>query len=298
MTEAWRRIPREYIITAQMVLGTLAVALLGWVTGGVVPPMCAAHYPQYSIPGVLSNALIAAAYLGIPLDLVRYGLRFEDPRLRRVPISFAVFIAACGAGHVLDALGYSGHMWPAAALRSVNAFTAAVSVYVYLRFRAAGPAIQDAFAKQEEMIAQLQGELAAHEGLLQVLRDVTNSLPSDIAVGICGPYADGCVLMEANPAWGPFHDAGPTAALIGVSHWEAHDITDTWREAHRLASVERIASSSSRDTTWGDENAFAWWCGPVGPPEMGWFAMWAMRLSEFEKRGALIASTRALQGDS
>lgn len=72
--------------------------LLGYIPHG--------HCYLWQVPLValhgISDAIIAIAYLSIPLTLLYFGRRQQEPLFRSVCWLFSLFILACGLGHILD----------------------------------------------------------------------------------------------------------------------------------------------------------------------------------------------------
>ena len=63
---------------------------------------CFTWTPQLLWSMVGADAVIAAAYFSIPLGIVRYVRKRNDPATGWLPWLFTAFIAACGLTHVMD----------------------------------------------------------------------------------------------------------------------------------------------------------------------------------------------------
>ena len=74
---------------------------------------------------IVSDLLIFAAYLAIPLVLAYFVRRRRDIPFQRVFVLFCVFIASCGVTHFLEAIIFYWPIYPASAL--AKAVTAAAS---------------------------------------------------------------------------------------------------------------------------------------------------------------------------
>lgn len=121
-----------WAVVAIMLASVAVVAVVAKLLAGFEPPMCAAMYPEYAYPGVVSNLAIAAAYAWIPASMIWIG---SGSNLLRVPAyAGAAFIVWCGAGHFVDALGYAGVLIPSSVSRAIDAGTALISVFVAWAF--------------------------------------------------------------------------------------------------------------------------------------------------------------------
>ncbi|MEC4983764.1 MAG: PAS domain S-box protein [Oscillatoria sp. PMC 1068.18] len=77
---------------------------------------------------VISDALIAFAYFSIPFTLLYFISKRPDIPFNSVFVLFALFIVACGSGHILDiwTLWYP-HYWLSGYVRAITAFISVIT---------------------------------------------------------------------------------------------------------------------------------------------------------------------------
>ena len=84
-------------------------------------------------PGVLwshavGDSVIAASYFSIPVGLLAFVRRRKELSFRWIFVLFAVFIVACGLGHLVDVYNiWHGAYWLSAGVRVVTALASLVT---------------------------------------------------------------------------------------------------------------------------------------------------------------------------
>ena len=122
--------PRRFVLagllTLAALIGASAVAQRNFGNGFLPHGYCFTWIPALLWLHVVSDSLIALAYLSIPITLLYFVQRRADLPFSWVFVLFGVFIVACGATHVLDVWTiWNADYWLAG---GVKALTAAASV--------------------------------------------------------------------------------------------------------------------------------------------------------------------------
>ena len=86
---------------------------------------CGHWTPLHGWIHIISDILVWGAYMAIPIILLYFLSKRKDPPFPKILWLFAIFIAACGTGHLLEAIIYWVPIYRIAAIN--KALTAAVS---------------------------------------------------------------------------------------------------------------------------------------------------------------------------
>ena len=130
---------------------------------------------------VISDLMIAAAYLSISVALASFVRQRSEPRINRVAWLFAAFILACGTTHMLDVWT----IWqPDYGLQALSkAVTAAVSMFTAFAIcpiipRALKP---PSVERLQAVVGTLEAEVSRRRNTEDRLREIESSLSATLA---------------------------------------------------------------------------------------------------------------------
>lgn len=169
---------------------------------------------QTSLVGlhVISDGLIAVAYLSIPAMLIYFVRRREDIPFIRVFILFGAFIVLCGTGHLLDiwTLWYPAY-WVSGVERAI---TALVSCYTALQLVELLPQFLSLKSPKqlEQMNQELEKQVAQRQQTEEMLRAIVTgtasvtgkdffpALVQNLAIALKVPYVIVSEKVDASPS--------------------------------------------------------------------------------------------------
>ena len=104
-------------------------------TDGFMPHgMCYMWRPAILAVHVAADSLIALAYFTIPFTLVYFVRKRAELRFTWIFLSFAIFIVACGASHVMEILTIWYPMyWLAGGIKTITAFASLLTAILLVR---------------------------------------------------------------------------------------------------------------------------------------------------------------------
>lgn len=221
-----RATPAQLVLFTAAALASLAVAGL-WAQrslgAGLLPhAFCIAGSQPLLLLHVVSDALIAAAYLAIPLALIRFVRQRRDMPFGWVAWFFGAFIVACGMTHAIEIWTlYDPVYWISGVMK---AFTAAVSLATsWILFRLLPRAIAMPSAAQlrsanaalqlaQGRLSDTLGELQYTERLLQKVLSTAND-----AIVVADAQLQPVLVNDAARAmfrWDPQDAAAGLARLV------------------------------------------------------------------------------------
>ncbi len=133
--------------------------------------------PSWLVPlTAITDLLIAAAYIAIPLAIFAFLRRRPSTQLRSLAVLFAVVIMLCGVTHLI---GFLALWWPIEVAEGVvKLITAAASVTTAVLILPLVPkaAAIPSHYELQQVNARLSKEIVAHEQTLAELRAIRDSL--------------------------------------------------------------------------------------------------------------------------
>src|ERR1700683_4307165 len=105
-------------------------------TDGFMPHgMCYLWRPEILAVHVGSDSLIALAYFTIPFTLVYFSRKRAELRFTWIFLSFAIFIVACGASHVMEIWTIWFPMyWLSGGIKVITALASVMTAILLIRF--------------------------------------------------------------------------------------------------------------------------------------------------------------------
>jgi hypothetical protein len=142
-------------------------------------------------PGILwghavSDAIIALSYFSIPIALLALVRRRKGMIFGSVFILFALFIVACGVGHLIDVWNiWNGAYWLSTVVRVATALASIVTAAVLWPLLPRALAVPSAEDLREQIAERNNAENAlreAHEGLEKRVAERTRELEAFTAL--------------------------------------------------------------------------------------------------------------------
>jgi signal transduction histidine kinase len=132
--------------------------------------MCYLWEPRLIWLHVISDALIAVAYLLIPLTLIYFVRRRRDIPFDWMFLCFGIFIVACGATHAVEVWNvWHGNYWLAGGIKVITALTSIPTAFLLMRLVPRGLAIPSP-AQLAEVNEGLNREIATRQEAEQKLQ--------------------------------------------------------------------------------------------------------------------------------
>ena len=125
---------------------------------------CGHWTPLHGWIHIISDILVWAAYMAIPIILLYFLSKRKDLPFPKILWLFAIFIAACGTGHLLEAIIYWVPIYRIAAINKI--LTAAVSwgtVFALIPIIPFALSLKSPVALQREIDMRIKAERAVQD---------------------------------------------------------------------------------------------------------------------------------------
>jgi PAS domain S-box-containing protein len=144
----------------------------GFSQAGFMPHgMCYLWQPGILTLHVASDALIALAYFSIPITLFYFSRKRPDLQLKTTLLSFAVFIIACGASHLMEIWTvWSPAYWLSGGVKAVTAMVSIPTAILLFKLVPAALRVPSPAALQSA-ISRLQREMSEREQIENEIRE-------------------------------------------------------------------------------------------------------------------------------
>jgi PAS domain S-box-containing protein len=141
-------------------------------TGFMPHGMCYLWRPDLLALHVVSDALIALAYLAIPITLVYFVRRRTDVQFNWMFLCFSAFIAACGLSHLMDIWTvWHPAYWLSGGVKALTALASVLTSILLIKFVPYALRLPRASALRESHAAlerEISERIRAEDNLLQV----------------------------------------------------------------------------------------------------------------------------------
>jgi len=191
---------------------------------------------------IASDLLIWGAYFAIPVVLLYFLRKYPDIPIPRVVWLFAIFIFACGAGHLLEAMIF---WWPAyrlaATIKALTAVASWATVFALIRTTPSALELPRAAARTSEL-EQERAQAESRAGRAETaLQQTTARLELPIKAGKIGTWvitAPGQAMVvndRLREMFGFAEDFEPTLEdILGVIHADDRDrVSETLARTHQ-----------------------------------------------------------------
>jgi PAS domain S-box-containing protein len=143
--------------------------------------MCYLWRPEILAVHVGADSLIALAYFSIPFTLVYFVRKRAELRFTWIFLSFATFIVACGASHVMEIWTIWFPMyWLSGAVKAITAFASVMTAILLVKFVPAALRFPTPFALQTAN-AGLAREVLERKGAEQRVVEMNACLEARVA---------------------------------------------------------------------------------------------------------------------
>ncbi len=137
---------------------------------------CFAWQPEVLWLNAISDALIALAYFSIPITLVYFVRKRNDVQFNWMFISFALFIVACGATHLIEIWNiWYPNYWLAGWVKAVTALASISTAFLLIKLVPTALSIPSP-AGLKHINEQLKNEIAERTQTEKVLYERNNQL--------------------------------------------------------------------------------------------------------------------------
>jgi hypothetical protein len=171
------------VVTLAVVLTSSMAAQRSLGQGFLPHGYCFTWIPGFLWLNVISDVLIAAAYLSIPLTLACFVRHRTDLPFSWVFILFGVFIVACGATHALDVWTvWHADYWLLGGVKAITAAASVPTVVVLVWLMPKALSIPSA-ARLKEANDALREEVAALHTTSALLDSFFDSSPLSASAG-------------------------------------------------------------------------------------------------------------------
>jgi PAS domain S-box-containing protein len=205
--------------------------------------MCYLWQPAILALHVISDGVIALAYLTIPLTLVHFVRKRTDLQFNWIFLCFAAFIIACAATHILEIWTiWHPAYWLSGAMKAITALASVVTSMLLLRLLPDALSLPSPSALRTANL-ELKGEIAQRFRSEENLRRANADLEDRVAERTAELEAVNLALKEENARFA----LATEAAGLGFWEFDIEANTFQWDEhMFRLHGLDRSEGSLPR----------------------------------------------------